>query len=95
MNTTRQQQILAWLKERGSVRTAEVREKFGVTAMTAWRDLAELAEQGLLRRVRGGAMRPEGVVGEEGFETKEGEAERARAEQIVHVRTNPFFLVPR
>lgn len=79
MNTARQHQILAWLKERGSVRTAEVREKFGVTAMTAWRDLACLAEQGLLRRVRGGALRPEGAAGEEGFETKSSEAEQAKS----------------
>jgi hypothetical protein len=55
-------------------------------------------------------LRPSGGEGDDGTETRRGQGrdaewfrrlveqlagERARAEQIVHVRTNPFFLVPR
>jgi hypothetical protein len=55
-------------------------------------------------------LRPSGGAGDDGTETRRGQGrdaewfrrlveqlagERARAEQVVHVRTNPFFLVPR
>jgi hypothetical protein len=55
-------------------------------------------------------LRPSGDEGDGGTQTRRGQGrdaewfrrlvetlagERARAEQVVHVRTNPFFLVPR
>ncbi len=48
--------ILALLRERGFVRVADLEALFGVSAPTVRRDLAWLAQQGLARRVRGGAV---------------------------------------
>ncbi len=78
MNTIRQQRILALLKQRGAVGAGELKEALGVTAMTVWRDLRELEEQGLLRRVRGGAQAREAAPGETGFEAKAVAAEEAK-----------------
>jgi DeoR/GlpR family transcriptional regulator of sugar metabolism len=44
--------------QRGSVSVAEVETGFGVSPMTARRDLDELARQGLARRTHGGAVLP-------------------------------------
>jgi DeoR family transcriptional regulator of aga operon len=51
--------ILELLREQGSVSVAAVEERFGVSPMTARRDLALLAESGYARRTHGGAMLPE------------------------------------
>ncbi len=56
MHVVRHQQILAELKKNGCVYAAALRKRFGVTAMTIWRDLELLEELGLLRKVRGGAV---------------------------------------
>ena len=42
--------------ENGSITITEICERFGVSEMTARRDLKELDRQGLLRRVHGGAI---------------------------------------
>lgn len=52
----RRQQILTLLDERGSVSIAHLSHVFQVSEMTVHRDLDELAAEGLLRKVRGGAM---------------------------------------
>ncbi len=56
----RRQQILSLLHEQGSVSIAELSRAFQVSEMTVHRDLDALEAEGLLRKVRGGAMRPEG-----------------------------------
>ncbi|HEY76035.1 MAG TPA: DeoR/GlpR transcriptional regulator [Thermoflexia bacterium] len=48
--------ILRLLNERGSVRVVDLEALFGVSAPTVRRDLAWLTQQGLARRVRGGAV---------------------------------------
>jgi len=48
------------LRAAGSVTVAEVQERFGVSPMTARRDLRILEESGLARRTHGGAMLPGG-----------------------------------
>ncbi|MDO4900377.1 substrate-binding domain-containing protein [Actinomyces sp.] len=53
--SNRRDQILKRLKLRGSVRTAALAEELGVTPITVRRDINELAQQGLVKRVRGGA----------------------------------------
>lgn len=55
-SSARHQRILAMLRDRGGIRIADLPGELGVTPMTAWRDLKLLGEQGLLRRVRGGAL---------------------------------------
>lgn len=56
------------------VAARELRTTLGVTAMTVWRDLREMEELGLLRRVRGGAQATIAVKDEPEFETKAGAA---------------------
>jgi len=72
----RHQRILAILRDRGEVRVSEITGALGVTPMTAWRDLKSLDEQGLLRRVRGGAVAVSGP--ELDFEVKAGAAGSAK-----------------
>jgi len=51
----RQQQILALLEERGTVRTIDLAEEFQVTDETIRRDLQQLSDHGQLTRIHGGA----------------------------------------
>lgn len=53
----RQRQIAELVSQRGSMRASDLSDLFGVTDETIRRDLAQLAESGLLRRLRGGAER--------------------------------------
>ncbi|MEV7607112.1 substrate-binding domain-containing protein [Paenarthrobacter sp. NPDC089322] len=56
LSEDRQQLILKELALHGSVNAAEFAAKLGTSGMTVRRDLAMLAEQGLLERVHGGAV---------------------------------------
>ncbi|MTD56264.1 DeoR/GlpR family DNA-binding transcription regulator [Amycolatopsis pithecellobii] len=49
----RRQEILSYVMERGDVRIDRLSERFGVSLMTVHRDLDELAERKLLRKLRG------------------------------------------
>jgi DeoR/GlpR family transcriptional regulator of sugar metabolism len=49
--------ILRLLGERGRLEVAELTERLGVSGMTIRRDLDELQQDGVLRRVHGGAVR--------------------------------------
>jgi DeoR/GlpR family transcriptional regulator of sugar metabolism len=75
----RRRMILELLREHGSVSVAAVEERFGVSPMTARRDLALLAESGYARRTHGGAMLPELAAHEDSFQS--------RVEQAVDVKT--------
>lgn len=55
---TRHQSILELLQSRGTVQVADLSERLGVTAKTIREDLEKLEEQGLLRRIHGGAVAP-------------------------------------
>ena len=52
----RQKRIASLVRERGSVRASELTDLFGVTDETIRRDLAHLAEVGIVRRLHGGAV---------------------------------------
>jgi DeoR family transcriptional regulator of aga operon len=54
----RRQAVLQLLQERGNVSVAELEARFGVSAMTARRDLRELEKLGLALRAYGGAVLP-------------------------------------
>jgi DeoR/GlpR family transcriptional regulator of sugar metabolism len=54
----RRRLIAEQLKEHGSVSVTALGERFGVSLMTARRDLAELERQGVARRTHGGAVLP-------------------------------------
>jgi DeoR/GlpR family transcriptional regulator of sugar metabolism len=71
--------ILELLRDQGSLTVALVEERFGVSPMTARRDLALLAESGHARRTHGGAMLPDLATHEDSFQS--------RLEQGVDVKT--------
>jgi DeoR family fructose operon transcriptional repressor len=54
----RKNKVLAHLEQNGVARTKELADSLGVVPETIRRDLEELEMQGLLRRVRGGAVTP-------------------------------------
>ncbi len=54
----RKQHILTLLAQRGSLEVAQVAQQLQATPITVRRDLAQLADQGLLVRTHGGAVRP-------------------------------------
>ena len=56
LTTQRKQQILAYLKRDGQVIAKSFAESLGVSEDTIRRDLRELAREGLLQRVHGGAL---------------------------------------
>ena len=59
--------IVTLLRERGSVSVTEVEERFGVSSMTARRDLGELERAGVARRTHGGAVLPAFAAREDSF----------------------------
>jgi len=75
----RRRMILELLREQGSVSVAAVEDRFGISPMTARRDLALLAESGYVRRTHGGAMLPELAAHEDSFQS--------RLEQHIDVKT--------
>ena len=54
----RRRLIARHIRERGSAAVAELEEQFGVSAMTARRDLVALEREGVVRRTHGGAVFP-------------------------------------
>ncbi|MFH8780926.1 DeoR family transcriptional regulator [Streptomyces rimosus] len=54
----RQEHSLTAVRERGTVRLADLGEQIGVTAVTVRRDVTLLAERGLVQRVHGGVTLP-------------------------------------
>src|SRR3954466_207222 len=63
----RRRLIAEQLKEHGSVSVTSVGDRFGVSSMTARRDLAELERQGVARRTHGGAVLPAVSAHEDSF----------------------------
>jgi DeoR/GlpR family transcriptional regulator of sugar metabolism len=63
----RRQEIADMLRADGSVTVAQMEERFGVSSMTARRDLAELERRGLARRTHGGAVLPTAAGHEDSF----------------------------
>ncbi|GAA1556663.1 substrate-binding domain-containing protein [Actinomadura kijaniata] len=58
--------ILEELRRHGSIRVSDVADRLGVSAVTVRRDIEQLAAQGLVTRVHGGATLPE-AAGAEGL----------------------------
>jgi DeoR/GlpR family transcriptional regulator of sugar metabolism len=59
--------IAEMLRAGGSVTVADIEARFGVSSMTARRDLAELERQGAARRTHGGAVLPAISAHEDSF----------------------------
>lgn len=62
--------ILSRLRTRGAVRIAALSKELGVSSMTVRRDIADLADRGLLRRVHGGAVSTSALLAEPLFSVK-------------------------
>src|SRR3954453_20472361 len=75
----RRSAILELLRARGAVTVTEVEGRFGVSPMTARRDLAELARQGVARRTHGGAVLPSISAQEDSFAQRVEVATKAKA----------------
>lgn len=51
----RHEAIIRWVNEQGTVRVSEIVSRYNVSDMTVRRDLEELDDQGLLKKIHGGA----------------------------------------
>src|SRR5690625_2558902 len=51
----RRERIVQEVRERGTVRVRDLSDKLGVSLMTVRRDIEQLAREGLIERVHGGA----------------------------------------
>lgn len=56
LKENRLQRIMALLREKKALTTADLRQMLGVSSMTIHRDLSELSEAGLVERVHGGVL---------------------------------------
>jgi DeoR/GlpR family transcriptional regulator of sugar metabolism len=66
----RRRSIADLLLATGAVTVAQVESRFGVSAMTARRDLGELERRGLARRTHGGAVLPNAAGHEDSFDRR-------------------------
>src|SRR4051794_16687420 len=64
---TRRRQIAERMRATGAITVAELEAHFGVSPMTARRDLAELERRGIVRRTHGGAVLPTISAHEDSF----------------------------
>lgn len=92
----RQSYIAERVRDRGAVRVSDLTRELQVSDMTVRRDLDQLARQGVVDKVHGGATVPgRHSTDEPGFETKSGR-ERAEKDAIATLATTlvqPGFAV--
>ena len=79
LSEARRSLVAAMLQESGAVTITDLQSRFGVSPMTARRDLAILAERGVARRTHGGAVLPSIDSGEHSFRHRLGAAPEAKA----------------
>ena len=89
----RREVVLQAVNERGSVRVTDLVDQLGISAMTARRDIARLADEGRLRRVYGGGVRlpaatPRAVARQSGPDS--GAESLARA-AVAHIAAGSFI----
>lgn len=83
----RQVRILSELRRSGAVRVSELTELLGVSDMTIRRDLEQLSQEGVARKVHGGAVLAGQVAFEPGFAAKSQLALSAKAAIAAHAVT--------
>ena len=84
----RQQAIMDLLVERGAVDLDQLSDRFAVSKMTIHRDLDDLEQAGVLRKIRGGATIEAGNQFESDFrfrERQEGDAKHRMAEAALEL----------
>ena len=75
---SRRAAIVDLLRSTGSVTVGGLEERFGISSMTARRDLADLERQGLARRTHGGAVLPAISAHEDSFMARVETAPQAK-----------------
>ena len=76
---SRRAEIAELIRSAGSVTVAQLEERFGISSMTARRDLSDLERQGLARRTHGGAVLPAITAHEDSFSQRLDTAADAKA----------------
>jgi DeoR/GlpR family transcriptional regulator of sugar metabolism len=87
---SRRREIAERLRAQGAVTVAELEGLYGISPMTARRDLAELERRGVVRRTHGGAVLPTISAHEDSFARRldvSAEAKTALAEAAVNLLT--------
>ena len=70
LNEVRKNKILEHISAHGTIKIQEICDMFGISDMTARRDLNDLDRRGLLRRIHGGAVASLGRSYEPPFQTR-------------------------
>ena len=92
----RQSYIAERVRERGAVRVSDLTRELNVSDMTVRRDLDQLARQGVVDKVHGGATVPgRNSTDEPGFETKSAreQAEKDAIARVAVTLVRPGFAV--
>jgi DeoR/GlpR family transcriptional regulator of sugar metabolism len=75
LNEARKNGILEYVAEHGTIKIQDICDMFGISDMTARRDLNDLDRRGLLRRIHGGAVANLGRSYEPPFQTRSSKNE--------------------
>ncbi|MBR7836939.1 DeoR/GlpR family transcriptional regulator [Actinospica durhamensis] len=76
----RRESVLAELRAHGTLRVADVARALGVSTVTMRRDIAQLADEGVIERVHGGIRLPRGVAVQPAAEDSGAPADPAEAQ---------------
>src|SRR5690242_20564807 len=79
LSEERRSLVAEMLQSEGAVTITDLQARFGVSPMTARRDLSILADRGIARRTHGGAVLPSIASGEHSFRQRLGDAPEAKA----------------
>src|SRR4051812_38489501 len=79
LSEARRSLVTEMLQTAGAVTIPDLQARFGVSPMTARRDLAVLAERGVARRTHGGAVLPSIAAPENSFRQRLRDAPEAKA----------------
>ncbi|MET0834858.1 MAG: DeoR family transcriptional regulator, partial [Actinomycetota bacterium] len=80
----RQARMAGIIWDEGFARVSDLAGRFGVSAVTVRADLTALEARARVRRVRGGAVPPSGLLGEQPFESSQWEAPLQKSSIGVH-----------
>lgn len=80
----RQARMAGIVWDQGFARVTDLADRFGVSAVTVRADLTALEAAARVRRVRGGAVPPSGLLGERPFESSQWEAPLQKSSIGVH-----------
>lgn len=78
LNEARKNEILEYIAEHGTIKIQEISDMFGISDMTARRDLNDLDRKGLVRRIHGGAVANLGRSYEPPFQTRSSKNEKRK-----------------